>query len=816
MNIEPNHTNGQLNSTNQISSHLDHHTINAKELFWKYLQYYWLFLLVAALSLTIAWLYLRYTKPVYSVTSTLLIREDKANRGGGTGSSQDMFSDIALFQSNLNKQNEILILTSRSMMERVVKSLGLQTSYSVVGNIKITDVYPDEPFRLETVNLKDSSFSTSFKVVFNSDWSKFKLNEEVRDWSPGEIIELPQGQFRINLRPSVYSNLPFREFIVSWMPAQAAAMNYTSSLQVKPANDQSNVLSLTYVDENTKLATDILNNLMAQYNNAAIEDKNEMNRKILAFINDRISLVENQLDSVEGNLQLYRSNQHIIDLEAQSAMYFGNVTELNQGLRQQEVQYQVVELLEQYLNQPSNRLLLVPSTLGLNDPTLIELTSGYNKLVAERMLQLQTGATADNPVVKNLENNIEEARTKMLQNLENIKAVYRNSISKLRSESGSIKREIATIPERERRSREKARQQEIKQNLYLYLMQKREESEISQASTIANSRIIDTALPVQNLVNPKPTKIYGFALLIGLLLPIGIISIRDILNDKITTRSDITRNTNAPVLGEIGHSADEKVLLFPNSSRTIVAEQMRILRSNLRFVLGDKFESPTILVTSSFSGEGKSFISTNLGAALAISGKKTVILEFDLRKPKILAGLGLPKSNGLTNFLVGGAKLSQLAQPVPQVDNLYVISCGPVPPNPSEILLTSKIIDLFDWLKENFDAIVIDTAPVGLVSDAFTLSQFADTTTYVVRQRYTFKRQMNFIDELYKQKKLPNMGLLVNDVIAQGSKGYYGYGGRLYGYSYGYGYGSSYGADYFDNNIHSKKGFLNKIRKNLS
>jgi len=227
----------------------------------------------------------------------------------------------------------------------------------------------------------------------------------------------------------------------------------------------------------------------------------------------------------------------------------------------------------------------------------------------------------------------------MIQNLRNIKQVYRNTISALKVQSGAIKKDISSIPERERQSREKARQQEIKQNLYLYLMQKREESEIAQASTIPNSRIIDKAIPVFRKISPIPLRIYGIALLAGLIIPIAIVYIIDLLNDKVTTKSDITRVTAAPILGEIGHSEEDKVLLFPEGSRAIVAEQFRILRSNLRFVLSGKTTPSTILVTSSFSGEGKSFISTNIGATLAISGKRTVILEFDLRKPKILVGL---------------------------------------------------------------------------------------------------------------------------------------------------------------------------------
>lgn len=778
-------------------------SFNLKEMLLKYLHYWWLFLLVIALALTGAWLYLRYTPPLYSVSSTLLIRAE--NNKGSSAAGLDIFSDLALFQNNTNKQNEILILSSRTMMERVVRSLGLQKQYAVVGNVKITDLYPDQPFELQVLSLADSARTLSLDFHFESNWQHFRIGEEKEVRRVNEIWETSTGRFRIVPRSSGYTNLSFRDFRVTWMPLEQAARYYAHNLEVKPANDQANVLSLNYIYENPRLSSDILNELMVQYNAAAIEDKNETNRKILTFINDRLGLVEGQLDSVELNFEKFRTSRQVIDLNAQSQLYFGSATQLNDNLRQQEVQLQVVGLLEQYLNQPSSRLSLVPSTLGLTDPTLLQLTTAYNQLVTERMTELQTGATAENPVVRDLERNIEEARIKMLDNLANIKKVYQGMIRVLEKQRAGVRQDISSIPEKQRQTQERAREQEIKQNLYLYLMQKREESEIAQASTIANSRIIDRALPVFNQVKPVPLRMYGIALLAGLLVPILIIYIRELLNDKIITRNDITRVTAAPVLGEISHSPVEKVLLFPESSRTIVAEQVRILRSNLRFLMGGQLEKPTILVTSSFSGEGKSFISTNLGAALAASGKRTVILEFDLRKPKILAGLGLPKGQGLTNYLVGSANPEELLHPVPQVEDLFVVPCGPVPPNPSEILMTPKVGALFAWLKKSFDAIVIDTAPVGLVSDALTLGEHADATLFVVRQRYTYKRQMGFVDELYRQKKLPAMGILVNDVVAEGARGYYGYGG---GYGYGYGYGYAGGSGYYDESQKSLFGRL--------
>lgn len=789
--------------------------INPKEFLLKYLHYSWLFAICVLLSLVGAWLYLRYKKPTYSVSSTLLIRNDR-ERGGGAISSQDMFSDIGLFQSTTNKQNEMLILSSRIMMERVVKSMGLQKRYFVVANVKTTDIYPDYPLELEVVRLADSSKSFSVPVHVSKDWSTFTIGESKQQYAVGQEVVLPHATFRLVAHPSSYRNLEYREFVLQWLPLMDAANYYTRGLVVNPANDLSNVLSLSYVHENPILASGILNELMKQYNEAGIEDKNEMNRKILSFINDRLYLVENQLDSVEANLQRFRTSRDIINLPVQSEMYFSNINSLTENVMQQEGQLRVVALLEDYINKPENRLALVPSTLGLTDPTLIELVVAYNKLVRDRLAELQTGATVNNPIVKNIEQNIEEARVKMLQNLVNIKKVYVNNINALNQQNSSLKKQITSIPEKERQGTEKSRQQEIKKNLYLFLMQKREESEIAQASTIASSRILDTALPNFNLVSPIPSRAYSIALLIGFLLPVFIIYLRDLLNDRVITRGEIIKGTNAPLLGEVGHSENEKVLLFPDNSRTIVAEQMRILRSNLRFVLGDQFERPTILVTSSFSGEGKSFISTNLGATLAISGQKTVILELDLRKPKILVGLGLAKGHGLTNYLVGSAKLEELAKPVPHVDNLYVIPCGPVPPNPSEILLTPKFGQLFEWLKQNFDCIVIDTAPVGLVSDAFTLSQYADATIYVVRQRYTFKRQINFIDDLYRKHKLPKMGILVNDFVSEGTKGYYGYGAAKYGYGYGYGYGTGagYGESYYVTDG-KKKTLYRKIKSKI-
>src|SRR5688572_9969646 len=323
------------NGSPQYNKQEENSGINPKEFLLKYLHYSWLFAIFILFSLIGAWLYLRYTQPMYNVSSTLLIRNDN-ERGGGGMSSQDMFSDIGLFQSTTNKQNEMIILGSRTMMERVVKNMGLQKKYSVIANVKTTDIYPDYPLELVVNHLRDSSKPFSLHIHVNSDWSTFRIGESKEEYMVGKEIVLPQATFKLVPRESSYRDLEYREFIIQWLPLITAANHYACNLVINPANDLSNVLSLSYLHENPILAAGILNELMKQYNEAAIEDKNEMNRKILTFINDRLYLVENQLDSVEGNFQRFRTSRDIINLPIQSEMYFSNINQLNENVRQQE------------------------------------------------------------------------------------------------------------------------------------------------------------------------------------------------------------------------------------------------------------------------------------------------------------------------------------------------------------------------------------------------------------------------------------------------------------------------------------------------
>jgi capsular exopolysaccharide synthesis family protein len=452
---------------------------------------------------------------------------------------------------------------------------------------------------------------------------------------------------------------------------------------------------------------------------------------------------------------------------------------------------------------------MVPADLGIQEPTLVTMITQYNALQLQHNTLVQTTGPSNASLLA-IEASIDKLRQQIQEALKNVRHSYQIAANKMEEQINSYRTNIRSVPSKAKNLLDIERQQKIKQDLYLFLLQKREEAAISAAATVSGSYPLEDASASNNPVKPNKSTTYLIALFAGILLPVLVIAVLEMLNDKIREREEIAGHTKAPIIGEVGH-AGEETLVVRAASRTVVAEQFRIMRTNVQYLVS-RFPRPVILVTSSVSGEGKSFIATNYGAAMALTGKRTVVLEFDIRKPRLLKGLGMQASKGLSNYIIGNVtNLEEIIQPVPDFPNLFVIGCGPVPPNPSELLLDEKVAGLFAKLKTDFDYIIIDTAPVGLVSDAFTLSNYADACLYIIRHSYTLKRQLNMVEDLYVKKRLPNMGLVINDIQTQGRyKGYYGYGGGSY---YGYGYGYGYGGDYFQESSTTKRRSWFKIHK---
>jgi capsular exopolysaccharide synthesis family protein len=435
----------------------------------------------------------------------------------------------------------------------------------------------------------------------------------------------------------------------------------------------------------------------------------------------------------------------------------------------------------------ANNFEKVPSPLILTDNTLSRTITAYNDLQLERKGKLEQNIPEENPQIAALNNQLETLRKNILESLVNQRKLYQNSIDVFYRKSNEAVTRQREIPAKVQQLLEMERERDIKLAQYKFLQEQKEETAMSQASTVSNSRVLDLAQPTNVPIRPNRRGIQLLAIILGIGLPAMFIFLQEIVNDKVNTRYDIEKLTDASILGEVGHSYSSSSMIVSKTNRSMVSEQFRIIRSNLQYVL-NKIEKPVILITSSFSSEGKSFITTNLGGVMALAGKKTVVLEFDIRKPKLFSGLKLGGKTGITNYLVGKSSLEDLPIKVPGFDSLYAISCGPVPPNPSELLLDTRVAEMFVWLKANFDVVIVDTAPVGMVSDAMTLGKFADTTLYIVRQGHTYKKQISLIDEFYQEERLPKVSIIINDVKLKPGYGYYGYGRYGYGYGYGGGY----------------------------
>jgi capsular exopolysaccharide synthesis family protein len=757
-------------------SKIQHSSLNIKELFFKYVRFLPLYILFIALSLFGAYMYLRYATEFYRSAGQIIIRDDK-----NTPSISDRLEQAMQSDSRKNIQTEVEVMQSREMMERVVKTLGLNFNYHAKGKIKQLNIYKIAPFRIEALQINDSSQGFTLNLNF-VDQKSFRVDGLPSLIQMGQTFENQFGKFRIN-RVSKGTIAP--ECQIQYNSTLEQASMFLGGLVVFPKQN-TGILTIIMESTNSHLAADVVNGLMEEYQLVTIEDKNTATQKSLAFIDVNLRERAKELDSIAQKLVSYQKANNIIEPGIQASNYFNRVEQAHGFVQQQRLQLDNALQIQDYLG--NNSESLVPSSLGIDDPTLNGMIASYNTAQLERK-ELLENAQPGHIIVKQKAEEINLLRNKILENVKNIKSSYNNAIGTLRSSSGEAIAQIKTLPNKRQDMINIQNQMDGKMKLYYELLSKREVSAITLASTISNTKVMQVAKPDSTPVKPNRKSIQILAIFIGILIPTIIIVVLELFNDKVNSRSDIEKFTEASILGDVGHSYTNQTLVVTSGNRKVIAEQFRILRSNLQYVL-TKAPKPVIMVSSSFSGEGKSFISTNVGAVMALAKKKTIILEFDIRKPKIVSGLGISKGPGLTNYILGETTLEQLPVLVPGYDNLFVLPCGPIPPNPGELLLDIKIEELFTFLRQNFDVIIMDTAPVGMVSDAMTLSRFADCTLYIVRQGHTYKKQIGLIDSYYREGKLPKISLVLNDVKAQAGYGAYGYGAGD-----GYGYGSGYFED---------------------
>lgn len=765
-----------------------------RELLLKSLNYVPLFIGCLVISFIIALIYIHYQTAVYS-TSVKLLLKDLTNRSGQVTTISDQVLPQVFFTPKTTLANETEVLRSQALMERVVQHQQLNTVYYSIGNVNTLELFDTntESKFIKFSAIRDSSRSYNITIKVKKDAIYVVSGDKETKAENNKLVITPLFDYVISVTDFSFYK-PNYKYSATWLPTGAVAAGLAGSLNISPLSKDASILVISTTSQVPRKSEVMLNALVNEYYNYNIEQTNKIADNTIQFIDDRLLVISGELNRVETNLKNFRQT-NALDIAAKGAQEEGIAKGLEEKLNEQELQANVANMISQYINNPKRRYELVPSNLGIGDATLGALVSGYNEGVLKRNEMLKT-LGEQNLKIKSLEIQLDEYRSKIIESINNVKAVFNNAYNAAYNRYKTTLSNIREIPEKEKQLLEIERQQGIKEKLYLYLLQKREESAISRAAAIGKSAIVDQAKS-GGPINIKNSNIYLMALFAGLGIPLLVVYLMDLFNDRVTTRDEILKFTEVPIIGEITHFEGKERKIVAGKTRGILPEQFRIVRTNLRYFLQKDKPGTCILVTSTMPGEGKTFISLNLAAVLAVSGKRTVLMEFDMRRPKISEALNVKDTEAdLPSFLSGNVEPSKIIGKADGVENLYAITTKLLPPNPAELLLSDQTPVLFNYLKQHFDYIIIDTPPIGVVSDAKVLAEYADMNIYIVRQRFTQRKQLKMLNTLYLEKKLPNLAMIVNDVKLKGIRSYYGYGytyGGSYGYDYSFGYGYANG-----------------------
>ena len=783
--------------------------INIQEILFHYLIHWPWFVASVIVCVALAWGYLRLTTPIYNVSATVLIKDEKKGGGANMSSELEKMGMNGFVSSSGNIENEIEVLSSRTLAREVVSSLGLFVTYMDEDRFPKKELYrtspvlvsltPQEADKLPQtmevgMSLQPSGvMDVQIKVGEKEYRKRFEKLPAVLPTDEGTVAFFTNNDTLSSLRPesvtkerhiTAYINRPF-----------SVAKGYAGSLSITPTSKATSVVTVSLKNSNTQRGKDYIDKLLEMYNINANNAKNEVAQRTAEFIDERIGIISKELGSTERDLENFKRSAGITDLTSEAQIALAGNAEYEKKRVENQTQINLVMDLQRYLQGTEYEVL--PSNVGLQDAGVAGAIDRYNEMVSERNCLLRT-STESNPAIVNLNASIRAMRSNIQTTLDAMLKGLEITRADLAREAGRYSRRISDAPTQERQFVSIARQQEIKSGLYLMLLQKREENAIVLAAIANNAKIIDEAQADGAPISPKRMTIYLTALVFGLGIPVGIIYLIGLTRFKIEGRVDVEKLTSLPVIGDIP-LADEKtgsIAVFENQNN-LMSETFRNVRTNLQFMLENG--KNVILVTSTVSGEGKSFVSANLAISLSLLGKKVVIVGLDIRKPGLNKVFNIPrKEHGITQFLTNPAiNLIDLVQASDINKNLYILPGGTVPPNPTELLARDGLEKAVETLKKSFDYVILDTAPVGMVTDTLLIGRVADLSVYVCRADYTRKAEFTLINELAENNKLPNLCIAINGLNLQKKKYgyYYGYGkyGKYYGYGKRYGYGYGYG-----------------------
>ena len=786
---------------NEENREEEHRGFNLAAL-WKIVVLHWYWIVLSTIvALGAAFGYLKYTRPVYASNMKILVKDEDSRsrmyRGG-----QLALESMGVISNSNGFDNELEILTSSNISQRVIKSLKLYVSYELDGRLRNHELYKNNPYIVDMpenqlvdlhsliqlkIDRQGDGVHVAGEIYVPRSKEPILFERSVKEL-PGSF-NTPVGTITLQRNPGVGAELPEKAMYATIMPLEYAAKAYGSRLSVSASSKTTTVAVLNYLDTQPERAIDYLNELFRSYNEDANEDKNEVALKTEEFLKNRISAIREELDATESNLESYKKKNELINLTNDASNALNKLTEYQKEQVELETQLNLVTALLDYVDDPRNAFNVVPSNLGLKDADMSNLLNKYNDYVLQRNRLLKS-SSPENPYVKRLTAQLEEMWPTIRLSL---KSVRENILTQKRSAEDQynlFSRRVGEVPTQERSLNNIIRQQEIKVELYLMLLQKREENYISLNSTAAKARVIDDPRSTGQ-VSPKTKVILLGALVLGLCFPVGLIYLLGLLRYRIEGREDVEMLTKIPVLADIPlapKSLDgELSLAVRENSNDMMEEAFRGLRTNLRFILSEK--ENVIACTSCIPGEGKTFVSTNLAMSLALLGKRVIIVGLDIRKPRLVKLFGLSSDHrGITTFLSSNSgdfqDLDKQIHHAVLNPNLDVLPAGVIPPNPGELISREQLDHAIALLREHYDYVIVDTPPVGLVSDTLSAARVADMTIMVCRADYSPRNNFQLINALHHDNKMPKITLVLNGIDLKK---------RKYGYYYGYGKYGKYG-----------------------
>ncbi len=736
-------------------------------------EHWWWFVVGVGVCVLLGTAYFLRKTPKWTTDASVMLRQKE-----GSGTSFDALSMLGL-SGNTAAADEVVVLSSRGLIYQAVDALNLWDSSSKRGGLRWEDEFRHPALTIEYISLTDDAqlnpFTVKVKPTRKGYTIKTKMGffhrstRRVPDLSTP--IETGVGTLLIHANRPLSSDTTYR---VGHARREKVVAGYQKNIKVSLHKKESNIIKLSTTSTNPDRDRALLCQIIEQYNLNALVDKNMLATNTAAFIDERLAIISKELGEAEEAVSDYKEKNKIADIGTQAQLFLYSSNAEQKALAEIETQLSLVEYIDEFLRDETKRNSLIPSNIGVTDASLSSGLSEYNAMQLQRMRILRT-ATDDNPVIEQMNAQLASMRQNIMETIGSVRESLKIRQRSLLAQDSKFNRQIQDAPEQEREYIRVVRQQKIKEQLYVYLYEKREENALMLAATTMPAKILD--MPQKDLYSqsPKLKKLLLLCFLLGLMIPAGILYLYVLLNDTIDDAKDFERRVKAPMLGQLVQNSRNAHIAIHEGESTVSAELFRLIRTNLRFVLPAEVKNPVVLVTSCINGDGKSYVSSNIALSLAILGKKVVLVGMDIRKPMLATYFGLREKGHLTDYLAEpSVALDEIIVPSGEHRNLDLIPCGTIPPNPAELLLSERVDELFRELRKRYDYIVVDTAPVALVSDTYQLDRIADLSLFVCRYKYTPSEMIDYINSVVEQKKMHNVACVLNGV--KGLRAGYGYG----------------------------------------